>query len=88
MKSCSHRDTINPCRYNTTCKFKEKCWYRHDDDSSFNLNVKSSPNHHSNFQEARKLPPDQLENLCTMLKELITSVQQLKEDKPKRQRGL
>ena len=87
-RKISHRDTINPCRFNATCKFKEKCWYRHDDDSIFDHQVKSSPNHHSNFQEPRKLPPDQLENLCTMLKELITSVQQLKEDKPKRQRGL
>ena len=87
-RKISHRDTINPCRFNASCKFKEKCWYRHDDDSTFDHQVKSSPNHNSNFQEARKLPPDQLENLCIMLKELITSVQQLKEDKPKRQRGL
>ena len=61
---------------------------QHDDDSNLDDIVSISPNHHSNFQEARKLPPDQLENICTILKELITSVQQLKEDKPKRQRGL
>ena len=87
-RKSSHRDTINPCRFNASCKFQEQCWYRHDDDSNLDDNVRISPNHHSNFQEARKLPPDQLENICTILKELITSVQQLKEDKPKRQRGL
>lgn len=92
-RKSSHSNTINFCRYykENSCRFQDNCWYKHDSQtlSSRSQNdVRNSQMSASNFQSSQEqFPPDQMNQITVMLKDLLTKYYTSEEGKKKRSPG-
>ena len=83
-----HPATINVCRFyrENRCNFGTNCWFKHESQSVPQSNTPQvNSQNQINFQSPRdQVPPDQLSQLCVLVKDLqhlVLSTMQSKEDK-------
>ena len=84
-----HLDSINSCRFfrEGNCRFQSNCWYRHDSPRA-EISSNAANNNQSNFQLPRnQVPPDQVSQLCVLVKDLLSVWQSKEESKQKRTQG-
>ena len=89
-RKSSHSNTINFCRYykENSCRFQDNCWYKHESKPVSRTNHVVGNSQTSNFQSSQEqFPPDQMNQITVMLKDILTMYQSLEGGNKKRSPG-